>query len=49
MTNEFPGPLPVDEDERLELELAEKARLSSDSWDSVAPGKAADFGASFPR
>jgi len=49
MTNEFPGPLPVDEDERLELELAEKARLSSDSWDSVAPGKAADFGASFKR
>jgi ATP-binding cassette subfamily B multidrug efflux pump len=49
MTNELPTPIPVDEDERLELELAEKARLSSDSWDSVAPGKAADFGASFRR
>jgi len=49
MTNEFPGPVPLDEDERLELEQAEKARLASDSWDSVAPGKAADFGASFRR
>jgi len=49
MTNGFPGPVPLDEDERLELEQAEKARLASDSWDSVAPGKAADFGASFRR
>jgi len=39
----------IDEDERRELELAEKARLASDSWDSVAPGKAANFGASFKR
>jgi ATP-binding cassette subfamily B multidrug efflux pump len=39
----------IDEDERRELELAEKARLASDSWDSVAPGKAANFGVSFRR
>ncbi|MFT4283234.1 MAG: ABC transporter ATP-binding protein [Protaetiibacter sp.] len=37
------------DDERLEIELGEKARIASDSWDSVAPGKAADFGASFRR
>jgi ATP-binding cassette subfamily B multidrug efflux pump len=39
----------LSEDEKRELELAEKARLASDSWDSVAPGKAANFGASFRR
>jgi ATP-binding cassette subfamily B protein len=39
---------PTDE-ERLELEQAEAARLNSGSWDSVAPGKAQDFGASFRR
>lgn len=37
------------EEERAELELAEQARQASGSWDSVAPGKAADFGASFRR
>ncbi|WP_324013825.1 ABC transporter ATP-binding protein [Microbacterium sp. JZ37] len=36
-------------DEQLELELAEQARLNSGDWDSVAPGKAADFGKSFGR
>jgi ATP-binding cassette subfamily B multidrug efflux pump len=39
----------IDEQERLELELAEKARTTSGTWDSVAPGKAADFGTSFRR
>lgn len=37
------------EEERLELELAEQARVSSGDWDSVAPGKAANFGKSFGR
>ncbi len=37
------------EEERLELELAEQARQSSGDWDSVAPGKAANFGKSFGR
>jgi ATP-binding cassette subfamily B protein len=37
------------EEERAELELAEQARLNSGDWDSVAPGKAANFGASFKR
>lgn len=37
------------EEERLELELAEQARLSADDWSSVAPGKAANFGKSFAR
>lgn len=37
------------EEERLELELAEQARLSADDWNSVAPGKAANFGKSFGR
>ena len=44
-----PTPAPLSEDEKRELELAEKARIASDSWDSVAPGKAADFGTSFRR
>jgi ATP-binding cassette subfamily B protein len=36
--------------ERLELELAERARLSADDWSGgVAPGKAANFGKSFAR
>ena len=42
-------PQPMTEDERAELELAEQARLNSGSWDSVAPGKAQNFGASFRR
>ncbi|WP_200847199.1 ABC transporter ATP-binding protein [Microbacterium sp. 18062] len=37
------------EEERLELELAEQARQASGDWDSVAPGKAANFGRSFGR
>jgi ATP-binding cassette subfamily B protein len=37
------------EEERLELELAEQARLNSGEWDSVKPGKAANFGTSFAR
>ncbi|HET8926535.1 MAG TPA: ABC transporter ATP-binding protein, partial [Microbacterium sp.] len=37
------------EEERLELEMAEQARVNSGSWDSVAPGKAARFGPSFAR
>ena len=37
------------EEERLDLELAEQARLASGDWDSVAPGKAANFRQSFFR
>jgi len=37
------------EEDRAELELAEQARLNSGDWDSVAPGKAANFGPSFRR
>ncbi len=37
------------EEERLETELAEQARLNSGDWDSVAPGKASQFGPSFVR
>jgi len=37
------------EEERLDLERAEQARLNSGDWDSVAPGKAANFGKSFAR
>lgn len=37
------------EEERAELELAEQARLNSGDWDSVAPGKASEFGPSFRR
>jgi len=39
----------ISEEERLELELAEQARLNSGDWDSVKPGKADNFGASFAR
>ncbi|MGN6271795.1 MAG: ABC transporter ATP-binding protein [Protaetiibacter sp.] len=37
------------DDEKLEIELGEQARLASDSWDSVAPGKASNFRVSFGR
>jgi ATP-binding cassette, subfamily B, multidrug efflux pump len=37
------------EDEKLEIELGEQARIASDSWDSVAPGKADHFKESFLR
>ncbi len=43
------APDTLTEEERLELELAEQARQSSGDWDSVAPGKAANFGKSFGR
>ena len=39
----------ISEEEKYELELAEQARLNSGDWDSVAPGKAAQFGPSFRR
>ncbi|AZS44374.1 putative ABC transporter ATP-binding protein [Microbacterium oleivorans] len=39
----------ISEEEKLEAELAEQARLNSGSWDSVAPGKASQFGPSFLR
>jgi ATP-binding cassette, subfamily B, multidrug efflux pump len=42
-------PKPMTEDERIEHELAEEARRKSGSWNSVAPGKAQNFGASFRR
>ena len=44
-----PNTAALTEEEREELELAEQARLNSGSWDSVAPGKAANFGRSFGR
>lgn len=37
------------EEEKLEIELGEQARLASDSWDGVAPGKADHFKESFLR
>ena len=40
---------PETEEERREAELAEQARTGSGDWDSVAPGKAANFGPSFIR
>jgi ATP-binding cassette subfamily B protein len=43
------APTPLSEEERLELELAEQARLGADDWMSVKPGKAQDFGKSFKR
>ncbi|MFG6444752.1 ABC transporter ATP-binding protein [Microbacterium sp. P07] len=43
------APDALTEDERLELELAEQARQNSGDWDSVAPGKATNFGKSFAR
>jgi membrane protein DedA with SNARE-associated domain len=42
-------PQPMTEEELYELELAEAARVNSGDWDSVKPGKAKDFGASFRR
>jgi ATP-binding cassette subfamily B protein len=43
------APDTITEEERLELELAEQARQASGDWDSVAPGKASNFGKSFGR
>jgi ATP-binding cassette, subfamily B, multidrug efflux pump len=42
-------PTPLSEEEKLEEELAEQARLGSDDWSSVKPGKAQNFGKSFGR
>jgi len=42
-------PTPLSEEEQLELELAEQARLGADDWMSVKPGKAENFGKSFGR
>ncbi|MCL2092513.1 MAG: ABC transporter ATP-binding protein/permease [Micrococcales bacterium] len=39
----------LSEEEKFEIELGEAARLASDSWDGVAPGKADHFVASFSR
>ncbi len=44
-----PDTAALSEEERYELELAEQARQNSGDWDSVAPGKAANFGQSFGR
>src|SRR5690349_9369628 len=37
------------DEEKYEAELAEKARQNGGGWDSVAPGKADNFGKSFSR
>ncbi|GHS84849.1 multidrug ABC transporter ATP-binding protein [Actinomycetota bacterium] len=37
------------EDEKLEIELGEQARLAADTWEGVAPGKADHFKESFLR
>jgi ATP-binding cassette subfamily B protein len=37
------------EEEKLEIELGEQARIASDSWEGVAPGKADNFKESFGR
>ena len=37
------------EDEKVEAELGERARIASDTWGSVAPGKADDFKGAFTR
>lgn len=37
------------DEEKYEAELAEQARQNSGDWDSVAPGKADNFGKSFAR
>ncbi|HWU47423.1 MAG TPA: ABC transporter ATP-binding protein [Humibacter sp.] len=42
-------PTPLSEEEQLELELAEQARLGADDWSSVKPGKATNFRKSFGR
>ncbi|MGW9630261.1 ABC transporter ATP-binding protein [Agromyces sp. NPDC055520] len=44
------SPTPLSEEDQLELEMAEQARLGADDWSGgVAPGKAANFGKSFGR
>ncbi len=39
----------LSDEEKYEAELAEQARQNSGDWDSVAPGKADNFGKSFGR
>ena len=40
----------LSDEEKLEIELGEQARLSADDWSgAVAPGKASNFGTSFGR
>ena len=39
----------LSDEEKYEAELAEKARQDGGGWDSVAPGKADNFGRSFSR
>ena len=44
------APTPLTEEEQLEIELGEQARLNADDWSgAVAPGKAKNFGQSFGR
>ena len=44
------SPTPLSEEDQLELEMAEQARLGADDWSgAVAPGKAANFRKSFGR
>jgi ATP-binding cassette subfamily B multidrug efflux pump len=44
------SPTPLSEEDQLELELAEQARIGADDWSGgVAPGKAANFRRSFGR
>ncbi|MDF0512424.1 ABC transporter ATP-binding protein [Agromyces sp. H3Y2-19a] len=44
------SPTPLSEEDQLELEMAEQARISADDWSGgVAPGKAANFRQSFGR
>lgn len=48
--NQPPAEQVLSDEEKLELEMAEQARLGSDDWSGgVAPGKASQFGPSFRR
>lgn len=47
--NRTAEPQQLSDEELREQELAEQARLNSGDWDSVKPGKAQDFKASFRR
>jgi len=50
MTRTTPQQPELSEEEKLELELAEQARISADDWSgAVAPGKAKNFRQSFGR
>ena len=44
------APTPLSQEEQLEIELGEQARINADDWSgAVAPGKAKNFGQSFGR